>query len=100
MVRGTTPTFTLTVGDNTVNLETASAVYVTVKQRNKTITKTDDALDVDGNVVSCYLTEAESLQLTEGSASIQVNWKVGSKRLASECGTISITKQLLMRAII
>lgn len=100
MVRGTTPTFILTVGDSEeIDLSTATAVYATVRQRGKVITKTGSALTIEGNVVSFRLTEAESLLLTEGEVSVQVNWTVGNRRIASDVVNVNVSKQLLMRAI-
>lgn len=101
MVRGTTPTLTLTVGTaETVDLEQATAVYVTVSRLGAVITKTGADLSIDGNVVECWLTEEESLQLREGPASIQVNWTYGSsKRAASKVAAVNIGRQLLLEEV-
>lgn len=105
MVKGTTPTFTLTVGDGSVDLDEALSVYVTIQQFDKIITKSGSAVTVDHNVVTCTLTENESLRFIEGIANVQVNWTyrdAGSnalKRAASKVASVPILKQLLDEVI-
>lgn len=100
MVRGTTPNITLTVGDSSIDLETADAVYVTITRGNVTVTKTGADLDVSGNVVDVFLTEEESIDLSEGVAYIQVNWVFDDvKRAATKVAQFVIDKQLLMEEI-
>ena len=105
MIRGTTPTFTLTVGDSrTVDLSLAQNIYVTIKQGNTEIELSGESLSVDDNVISCYLTQEQSLQFLEGvGAKIQVNWTYNSegtvKRAATVVKGIQIHEQLLKRVI-
>ena len=101
MIRGTTPTFTLTIDDENLDLSQAENVYVTIKQANTTITKTGEYLNIDENVVECWLTESESFRLKENiEASIQINWTYvelngGKKRAATQAHKIMIDRQLL-----
>ena len=100
MIRGTTPTFTLTVGDSELDLSQASNVYVTVTQGNKRVTKTGSALTISGNVVSCYLSQTETLAFKAGQAAeIQVNWIYtegsATKRAATDPKQIIVGFQLL-----
>ena len=103
MIRGTNPTLTLTVGPDTLDLEQADAVYVTIKRGATTVTKSGEDISVDGNVVSCWLTEAESLSVSEGAASIQVNWTYTEngeeRRAASVVVGINIGRQLLLEEL-
>lgn len=100
MIRGTTPTLTLTVGDSSIDLSTADAVYVTVTRGGEIVTKTGADVSVTGNVVECWLTEEESLKLSDGPANIQVNWTFdGDKRAATKVASINIGKQLLLEEI-
>ena len=103
MVRGTTPTLTLTIGAD-VDLSQAVNVYVTIRQGSVSITKTGDFLKVSGNVIECWLTQKDSLRLNPDiTADLQVNWTYNStdgiKRAATEPAKISITRQLLDEVI-
>ncbi len=104
MIRGTTPTLTLTVGPDTLDLSQADSVYVTVRRGDTIVTKTGTDISVSGNVVSCWLTEEESLSVSEGAASIQVNWVYTEdgveKRAASVVVGINIGRQLLLEELI
>lgn len=107
MIRGTTPTLTLTVGPSSLDLTQADEVLVSFRrqgQTENTITKSGADVSVSGNVVSCWLTEEESLAITEGSAGVQVNWLYTEngvqKRAASQVAVINIGKQLLPEPLI
>lgn len=108
MIRGTTPTFTFKIRDENLNLNEAENVYVTIAQSGKLIERStgDTSLNVDGRTVSLWLTQEESLRLTEGvNAEVQINWTymdsdgVTVRRAATKLKTIPITKQLLKRVI-
>lgn len=94
VVRGTTPTFTLTFPE-TVDLTEADNVYVTFTSGSNILTKTGNALDVSAHEVSVYLTQAETFGFDTGVVEIQVNWTLSGNRLASEIKKYSISKQLL-----
>ena len=96
MIRGTTPTFTLTIEDESIDLGAADHVYVTIRQSSTVITKQDSDLEINGNVVSCWIEEDESLGLIEHmAAEIQINWTYGDRRAATKTKSITIGKQLL-----
>lgn len=109
MVRGSTPTITLTVGDETLDLGTADNVYVTFTDNpgfgaKTVVTKTGSEISVSGNVVDVWLTEEESLSLANGSAAVQVNWIYyedgNARRGATLAKNITIFPQLLEEEII
>ena len=74
MIRGTTPTFRLTIGGK-VDLTKAKTVCVTLTQKNTQIDLSGSELEITKNTVACFLPQKQSLLLKEGeSAEIQVNW--------------------------
>lgn len=106
MIRGTTPTLTFTIADQTVDLSAADNVYVTISQYATSITKTGESVTASGNTVSVWLTQAESMRLVDGkTARVQINWTytddlTGTKRrAATKAKEITIENQLLGRVI-
>ena len=107
MIRGTTPTFTLTIADTSVDLGQAENIYFTLTQGSNAITKSGEDLEVGTRTVNVFLTQEESIDLIEGAgADIQLNWTYldpgGSgivRRAATKVKTIQITKQILRRVI-
>lgn len=104
MIRGTTPTFSLTItGD--VNLAEAENIYVTIRQGPVVITLTGDRLQIVDKTISCWLTQEESLKLQEKTtAKVQVNWTYlengeYTRRAATVVKDIPIGIQLLGRVI-
>lgn len=101
MIRGTTPTFVLTIQDEHIDLSEADGVYVTIRQPDVTITKTGEDITIDENTVECYLTQRESLELIpEKITEIQVNWTYtdsygATMRAATVAKQINIREQLL-----
>lgn len=105
MIRGTTPTFRLTIAGKSVDLTKAEHIYVTLTQKGTEITLTGDDLSVTQKTVACFLPQKQSLLLKEGeSAEIQVNWTYeddlgNTRRGATKTKEIPIEKQLLKRVI-
>lgn len=109
MIRGTTPTFILTVktkSGNPVDLSIANNVYVTISQGSTEITLSGDQLNIATNVIECFLPQEESLNLIDrAKAKIQVNWTYTDadgqtiKRGAARVKEITIDEQLLKRVI-
>lgn len=107
MIRGTTPTFVLTIQSQTLDLTQANNVYVTIAQGAKLIEKSGNDLEVGTKTVSVWLDQEESLKLNEGTnAEIQVNWTYLDpldnetvRRAATKVKSIQISKQLLKRVI-
>lgn len=103
MVRGTTPTLTLHILDETIDLTQAENVYITIKQEKYTLTKTTPQLELTTNTINCYLTQEESLRFSEGTADVQVNWTYQNNgiiyRAATKIKSIQIGPQLLARVV-
>ena len=73
MVQGTTPTFILTL-PNTVDLTAVSNLYFSLEQGSTKLQKTGSSLSIDGQNISVYLTQAETLKFNTGRANLQLNW--------------------------
>lgn len=108
MIRGTTPTFTLKLKeDSNIDLSEARNVYFTVSQGAKAITKTGDDIEIsDGRTVLVFLNQEESLSLVEGQKTeVQLNWTYLDpdgetvRRAATKIKTIELGKQLIRKVI-
>lgn len=107
MIRGTTPTFTLVIADDSdVDLTQANRVYFTICQGAKIITKSGEQLEVsDGKTVSVFLDQEDSMSLREGQkAEVQLNWTYTgadgkSRRAATPVKEVTIGRQLLKQVI-
>ena len=107
IVRGTTPTFRLTIPG--ADLSAARNVYVSIVQGGESFEMTGQELEITGtnhNVVECYLSQANSLKLVEGiDGEIQVNWTYLDvdgetiRRAGTKAKTFHVDKQLLKRVI-
>lgn len=99
MVQATTPTFILTLPD-TVDLSQAANIYFSLRQKNVIIEKSNDDLTVDGQTVSVYLSQAETLQLVSGAAQIQLNWTYANgSRACSNIASVQVTENLLKEVV-
>lgn len=105
MIRGTTPTFRLTVKD-IEDFTGADHIYVTIEQGPTSITLTGDAVSVEDNVVTCRLSQEQSFKLIERQkAKIQVNWTYPPDetgfvaRPATVSKEITIGEQLLKKVL-
>lgn len=99
MVQATTPTFVLTLPD-TVDLTEPIHFYFTLRQGPVRIEKADSDLVVDGQTISVYLSQAETLTLTPGIVKLQLNWTyTNGSRAASEIVSVSVTENLLKEVI-
>ncbi len=104
MIRATTPTFTLTIKDEDLDLSQANNVYVAIKQGLDSLEITGSDLEIDRNVIHCFIPQEKSLQLVEGTAKIQVNWTYtdeteNTKRAATRVKEIVIGEQLIRRVL-
>lgn len=77
MYRGTTPTLKIKVigknGNAPPDIQTFKSVYVTMKQGERELTKTDDdVVKEDGNILSVYLSQEETLMFGKGHVDIQL----------------------------
>ena len=100
MIRGTTPTFEITVSG--IELATARSIHVTLLQPGgKAMDFSGPSISIEGDVISVFLAQNRTLGLKSGiPLQIQVNGldAVGS-RWASEIVEINVTPQLLNEVI-
>jgi hypothetical protein len=100
MVRATTPTFICTFPE-TVDLSVIANMYFTLKQGLITITKHSEDVVIDGNNVSVYFSQSDTLHLVKGPAEVQLNWTYDDgSRCCSEIITISVTDNLLKEVVV
>ena len=101
MIRGTTPTFTLTISDETVDLTQATHVYATFKQgNNNAVTKMDEQLVIYPNAVEVYLDQEDTLKFKEGVVQVQMNWVyANNSRASTDAATIKIGANLIPKVL-
>lgn len=95
MYRGTTPTLTFRLPIDTGSITVLSIAVA--QGRQVKIEKTLSDVRLDGNVISCTLTEDETLSLTAGAsveAKIQLRVGVGEQRMASQIFTVPVERIL------
>ena len=95
MYRGTTPTLTFRLPIDTGGITVLSIAVA--QGRQVKIEKTLSDVHLDGNVISCTLTEDETLSLTAGAsveAKIQLRVGVGEQRMASQIFTVPVERIL------
>ena len=100
MIRGTMPTFTITI--NGIELSEMHAIHVTFKSDSTILDLTEsDNMEINENTISIWLTQEQSLSLKEtAQTSLQVNGlTVDNKRWASNIATIVVKRQLLDEVI-
>lgn len=75
MVRGTTPTYILTLPQE-IDLSVADGIYVTFsnKQYQILLTKSGDDLEIEANTIKVFLTQEETLSMPRCEVYMQVNW--------------------------
>lgn len=99
MVQATTPTFVLTLPD-TVDLTEPIHFYFTLRQGNVRIEKADTDLVIDGQTISVYLSQAETLTLTPGMVKLQLNWTYANgSRACSNIVSVNVTENLLKEVV-
>ena len=99
MVQATTPTFVLTLPE-TVDLTEPSHFYFTLMQGNVRIEKTGPDLVIDGQTISVYLNQAETLTLTPGMVKLQLNWTYANgSRACSNIVSVNVTENLLKEVV-
>lgn len=98
--RGTTPTYTCTFSDESVDLTTATNVYVTFEQGKNNITKSGEDIIVSAKQVEVYMTQRDTLLFEDGTVKVQVNWtNAGGRRLSSSVKEVELSEQLLRRVV-
>lgn len=99
MVRGTTPTFKLILNDDTVDLTTATKVYVTFSQNGIKLTKSED-LEILEKEVDVYLSQEETLAFVLSSVEIQINWIYGDgKRACTNIVRVPVGRNLISEVL-
>ena len=91
MYRGTTPTLTFRLPIDTGSITVLSVAVA--QGRQVKIEKTLSDVHLDGNVISCTLTEDETLSLTAGAsveAKIQLRVGVREQRMESQIFTVPV----------
>ena len=112
MIRGTTPTFTFWPSSRNGTplaqevIDRADYLVVTITQPCVQINLDGDRVVVGDQTISCFLTQEQSLQLSENKkAEVMLNWTYPPdetgyvKRGAAGPGVLTITKQLLGRVL-
>ena len=80
MIRGTTPTFKLSIDDESIDLTEMNNVYATFQQDEYLVTKTGEDIEVYPQEVDVYFSQEESLRFNKGTVNIQLNWTFGDGR--------------------
>ena len=100
ITRGTTPTLELPLDDETFDLTEQNHVYVTLKNGNNVLTKSDADLTISAHEVDVYLTQAETLAMISDTTEVQVNWTYADgSRDATFPARLQMGKQLLMEVV-
>lgn len=100
MIRGTTPTFQLTINDESIDLTTADNVYVTFADKGWSLTKTGSDLDVTAQEVDVYLSQEETLAFPKGNIDVQINWTFDDgKRACTTIASVKVTRNLIERVL-
>ena len=101
VARGTTPTYTLTFEEPTLDLTEANGVYVTFRKGSKALTKTGEDIEVEAKQIKVYLTQRETLSFSTGEVKVQANWTtLGGKRASSNVASIILSEQLLEKELV
>lgn len=99
MTQATTPTFILTL-PNSVDLSQTENVYFTLRQNNVSIQKSTNDLVIEGQTVSVFLSQLDTLQLTAGTAQMQLNWTYNNgSRACSNIVSVNVTENLLKAVV-
>lgn len=97
MVQATTPTIIMTL-PNDVDLTEAQTVVFSLVQGSSVIRKVIE--NAEAHQVSVYLTQEETLGLSNGNAQIQLNWTYADgSRACTNIVNINVTPNLLKAVI-
>ena len=104
IIQGSTPTLELSL-PTSIDLTDAN-IYFSIEQFNRTLIEKSsvDSEDVsyDGNTVSVYLSQIDTLQLSDGEAKVQLNItkESGKVRIPTYEAPINILHNEIKRALI
>lgn len=94
MVQATTPTFVLTLPE-TVDLSIVDKMLFSLVQNQTKLTKKINPSDFEGQTVSVFLTQTDTLPFVKGTADLQLNWTYADgKRACSNIVKVNITNNL------
>lgn len=104
MIPGCTSALEIELDDESIDLDAAAGVWVTITQGKTALTVSGSQIETDGNKVTAYLTQAETLSLDDNlPAKGQVNWTYDEageiSRGATDPFTINVGEQLLRRVL-
>ena len=98
--RYTTPTFTLTFTEQTLDLTHAEKVFVTFQGNGVNFTKDGEDLSVEEKKIDVFLSQEESGSLPDGPVRVQANWmNPDGRRYASTIATVMVSPNLLKKVI-
>ena len=99
MTQATTPTFILTIPDS-VDLTVIKNIYFTLKQGIYTIQKSGQDLQIEGNTISVYLNQDDTVKLKTGDAKLQLNWTYeDGSRACSNIVQVPINENLIKEVL-
>lgn len=101
MIRGTTPTIRLTL--NNIDLASLKSIYITIRQMSYILTKKsgESGVGIEGNTISLYLTQEESLSFKAGyPAEIQVRGLTNSGNAFATAVSKVDVKEVLLEGVI
>ena len=107
MTEFTTPDFIFRVKDDNLDLTEARHVYLTMKQGNRAITKSDNEMVISGNQVSVWLYQEEisAFKSDYVKVEVQLNWTYDdasgtrTKRAATTIKSFKVSKNLLRKVL-
>ena len=100
MRRGTTPTFTLTINNKGFEMSDIKKWYITLKQCYVEITKSNDDITIEDNVIKFTLKQQETLKFMSGEIDIEIRALTKDNvAIASDIKTITINRILLNEVI-
>lgn len=98
MRRGTTPTLIISVTG--IDMTDIATWYVTVAQDSMQITKSNEDLEIEDNVIKMPLTQAETMKFKQGEVSVQIRARTNEDIvIASGIKTIDIDRILYNEVI-
>ena len=97
MVQATTPTIIMNLPE-TVDLTQAQTIVFSLVQGSTNIKKT--ITDVEAHQVSVFLSQTDTLGLSNGTAQVQLNWTYpDGNRACTDIVNINVTPNLLKAVI-
>jgi len=106
MIPGCTHALDMTLDDQTVDLNNATDVFVTINQNGNQLSFSGERVQIadDGYELSVYFTQDETLRFRYGTAVAQINWTEddllgGVTRAATDPFVIEVGQQFLRQVL-